>query len=97
MTSYGIPATYWKIIRTDIAYQTNKSDQPTDQVLIGGYFDKKSRQNNAEPLMVIVQYHNLNDMARPNCYDIIKQSRMVMNEDTGELEETNILAGAQDI
>jgi hypothetical protein len=44
-TNYGVSATYWKIIETNINYLSKNS-----RVVVAGYIDQKARDNGKEPL-----------------------------------------------
>lgn len=90
MTPYGIPATYWRILRQEVTFQNN------DQIFVAGYADEKARRDGSQPLMVITQQHDLTDKSRSDIYPILKASKMGKNMDDVEVE-FNLLVGATDV
>jgi len=79
-TSFGIPATYWRILRI------NELFKDTAEVFLAGYADKDARDNNAEPLEVRTIIIPSEDQTRTQIYELLTTSKTEMRA-TGEVDE----------
>lgn len=79
-TSFGIPATYWRIIRINELFGGN------EEVFLAGYTDAEARANGAEPLEIRTITIPSQDGTRADIYPLLKVSK-IETRPTGETTE----------
>ena len=88
----GIPAKYWKILKSDCDYIKNRT-----LVNLGHYVDKKQRTENINNYLdILAKYIDGVDLTRAEQYNELKKPVYSVNPVTEEQVQINEFVSAQD-